>query len=39
VYSAESPPRKRSLVLVDAIDGAVVEHLTEDNPEDDWQLD
>lgn len=37
VYSAESPPRKRSLVLVDAVDGTVVEHLTEDNPEDDWQ--
>jgi hypothetical protein len=36
VYSAESPPRQRSLVLVDAIDGKVVEHLTEDNPEDDW---
>jgi hypothetical protein len=37
VYSAESPPRQRSLVLVDAIDGGVVEHLTEDNPEDDWR--
>ena len=36
IYSAESPPRQRALVLVDAIDGAVVEHLTEDNPEDDW---
>ena len=36
VYSTESPPRQRSLVLVDAIDGTVVEHLTEDNPEDDW---
>ena len=36
VYSAESPPRQRSLVLVDAVGGAVVEHLTEDNPEDDW---
>jgi hypothetical protein len=36
VYSAESPPRQRSLVLVDAVDGKVVEHLTEDNPEDDW---
>jgi hypothetical protein len=39
VYSAESPPRQRSLVLVDAIDATVVEHLTEDNPEDDWQDD
>ena len=36
VYSAENPPRKRSLVLIDAVDGSVVEHLTEDNPEDDW---
>ena len=36
VYSAESPPRQRSLVLVDAIDGSVVAHLTENNPEDDW---
>jgi hypothetical protein len=36
VYSAESPPRRRGLVLVDAIDGSVVEHLVEDNPEDDW---
>jgi hypothetical protein len=26
-------------VLVDAIDATVVEHLTEDNPEDDWQDD
>jgi len=39
VYSAENPPRQRSLVLVDAIDGTVVEQLTEDNPEDDWQDD
>ena len=39
VYSAESPPRQRSLVLVDAIDGTVVQHLTEDNPEEDWQDD
>lgn len=36
VYSAENPPRQRGLVLVDAVDGTVVEHLTEDNPEDDW---
>jgi hypothetical protein len=39
VYSSENPPRQRSLVLIDAIDGTVVEHLTEDNPEDDWQDD
>ncbi|MFM2072146.1 MAG: hypothetical protein RLZZ623_2409 [Actinomycetota bacterium] len=36
VYSAENPPRERGLVLVDAVDGRVVEHLTELNPEDDW---
>jgi hypothetical protein len=36
VYSAENPPRQRSLVLVDAIDGRVLEHLTEANPEQDW---
>jgi hypothetical protein len=35
-YSAENPPRRRALVLVDAIDGSVVEHLTEANPEEDW---
>ncbi len=39
VYSAENPPRQRSLVLVDAVNGNVVEHLTEDNPEEDWQDD
>jgi hypothetical protein len=32
-YSAEEPPARRGLVLVDAIDGRVVEHLVEDNPE------
>lgn len=37
VYSAENPPRQRGLVLVDAIDGSVVEHMTEANPEEDWQ--
>ena len=37
VYSAENPPRQRGLVLVDAVDGTVVEHLTESNPEEDWQ--
>jgi len=36
VYSSEDPPRRRGLVLVDAIDGRVVEHLTEANTEDDW---
>lgn len=36
VYSAESPPRQRALVLVDAVDGTVVEHLTQANPVEDW---
>lgn len=36
VYSAEEPPRQRGLVLVDAVDGAVLEHFVEDNPEEDW---
>lgn len=34
LYSADEPPTKRGLVLVDAIDGTVVEHVVEDNPED-----
>lgn len=37
VYSAENPPRQRGLVLVDAVDGRVVQHLVELNPEEDWQ--
>ncbi len=32
-YSAEEPPRQRGLVLVDAVDGHVVEQLVEANPE------
>lgn len=32
-YSAEEPPRQRGLVLVDAMDGHVVEKLVEMNPE------
>jgi len=32
-YSAEEPPRDRGLVLVDAIDGSVVEQLVEPNPD------
>ncbi len=32
-YSTEDPPERRGLVLVDAVDGEVVEHLVEDNPE------
>lgn len=33
VYSAEDPPARRGLVLVDAVDATVVEHLSEDNPD------
>jgi hypothetical protein len=32
-YSTEEPPRRRGLVLVDAVDGRVIQHLIEDNPE------
>ena len=32
-YSTEDPPHRRGLVLVDAIDGSVVEQMVEDNPE------
>ncbi len=32
-YSTENPPKRRGLVLVDAVDGRVVEHLVESNPE------
>ncbi len=34
-YSSENPPRQRGLVLVDAVSGQVVEHMTQDN-EEDW---
>ena len=33
VYSAEDPPARRGLVLVDAVDGTVLEQLSEDNPD------
>lgn len=33
VYDAQEPPVQRGLVLVDAVDGRVVESLTQDNPE------
>lgn len=32
-YSVEEPPVLRGLVLVDAVDGRVIQHLTESNPE------
>lgn len=35
-YSAEDPPRQRGLVLVDAVDGHVLQHLVEANPEE-WR--
>lgn len=34
VYSAESPPTRRGLVLIDGVDGEVVDFFVEDNPED-----
>ncbi len=34
LYSAEEPPDKRGLVLIDGVDGEVVEWFVEDNPED-----
>jgi hypothetical protein len=34
LYSAEEPPSKRGLVLVDGVDGEIVAHFVEDNPED-----
>ena len=34
LYSADDPPAKRGLVLVDGVDGSVVGHFVEDNPED-----
>jgi hypothetical protein len=34
LYSAEDPPARRGLVLVDGVDGSVLAELVEDNPED-----
>ena len=34
LYSSEEPPAKRGLVLVDGVDGTVLDHFVEDNPED-----
>lgn len=39
VYSAENPPTQRGLVLVDGVDGEIVDWFTEDNPEDWTDLD
>jgi len=34
VYSNEAPPDQRGLVLVDGIDGEIIDHFVESNPED-----
>jgi hypothetical protein len=34
LYSAEEPPEQRGLVLIDGVDGSVVEWFVEQNPED-----
>jgi hypothetical protein len=34
LYSAENPPTKRALVLVDGITGGIIDRIVEDNPED-----
>jgi hypothetical protein len=39
LYSSENPPKHRGLVLVDGVNGAIVEHFVEDNPEDWSQLE
>ncbi len=39
LYSADNPPTKRGLVLVDGVDGSIVEQFVEDNPEDWTELD
>jgi hypothetical protein len=38
LFSAENPPTRRGLVLVDGVDGVVLDHLVEDNDvdPDDW---
>ena len=39
LYSAENPPAKRGLVLVDGVDATIVADVVEDNPEDWSQYD
>ena len=39
LYSAENPPKRRGLVLIDGVDSSVVGHMVEDNPEDWSQYD
>lgn len=38
LFSADDPPAKRGFVLVDAVDGTVLDQIVEDNPEDWSQL-
>jgi hypothetical protein len=38
-YSAENPPTKRALLLIDGVDGEVIDWFVEDNPEDWTDLD
>lgn len=38
-YSAENPPAKRGLILVDGIDASIVAEMVQDNPEDWSQYD
>lgn len=37
MYSAEEPPKQRAMALVDGVDGEVIGHVVEDNPED-WSV-
>ena len=39
LYSAEEPPEHRGFVLVDGVDGSIVDQVIEDNPEDWSDLD
>lgn len=38
-YSAENPPTQRALLLIDGVDGEVIDWFVEDNPEDWTDLD
>ena len=39
LYSAEEPPERRGFVLVDGVDGEIVDQVVEENPEDWSDLD
>ncbi|MDZ7674151.1 MAG: hypothetical protein U5K30_03660 [Acidimicrobiales bacterium] len=39
LYSAEEPPERRGFVLVDGVDGEIIDQFVEDNPEDWSDLD